>query len=152
MKKQTRTKKFADIADAVKDIRKGRPVKRHGAKDGSIPTHPIVEVPHLSEKEVLKQCIIWLKRHRIFHNRHDCGSGDIAGAGMAVYGIRGAGDVIGLLPGGRHFEIETKAGKGGRLSADQQKRMRNIRANNGIYLVIHGVKELEYYKYRFSIL
>jgi len=46
--------------------------------------------------------------------------------------------------GGKHFEIETKRGSGGTLSAGQQKRMKDVRVNGGIYLVVHGVEELEY--------
>lgn len=146
MKKQTKQQKFNDLADAVKCIRQGKPPKRSRAKDGSIPTHPVVDIPcPMLEYIVLKDCLMWLKQHNIFHNRHDCGTGDIAGAGMATYGIKGAGDIIGLLSNGRHFEIECKRGKGGRLSEIQQKRMQNIRVNNGLYFVVHGVEELEYY-------
>lgn len=145
MKKRTRKQLYGDIADAVKCIREGKKVKRSKAKDGSISTHPVVPVSDLPEKEVLVECLRWLRLHRIFHNRHDCGSGDILGYGYAQYGIKSAGDIIGLLPTGQHFEIECKRGKGGRLSEGQQKRMRDIRKNNGLYFVVHGVEELEYY-------
>ena len=53
MKKKTKADKFADYADAVKAINKGQPPRRHGAKDGSIPTHPVVPVTDQSEKEVV---------------------------------------------------------------------------------------------------
>ncbi len=144
-KKRTKAEKCVDYADAVKAIREGRPPRRHTAKDGSIPTHPVIPSIDQPEKNVISGCLGWLKRHRIFCTRHDVGGGYLgAGTAYATYGIKGAGDIIGLLRNGRHLEIECKAGKGGRLSKSQQKRMHNIRDNNGIYLVVHGVEELEY--------
>jgi len=145
MKKRTKAEKNQDYFDAFKCIQAGKKVKRSGAKDGSIPTHSVVPVPDLSESVVLKDCLAWLKKHHVFCNRHDVGAGDVSGAGYATYGIKSAGDIIGLLPYGIHFEIECKRGSGGRLSKGQQKRMKDIRANNGIYLVIHGTEELAYY-------
>lgn len=144
-KRRTKAEKFADFHKAFKQIRCGEKVKRGGAKDGSIPTHPVVEVdPYLSESFILQECLDWLKHHRIFHNRHDCGSGNF-GAGYATYGIKYAGDIIGILPNGIHFEIECKRGSGGRLSKGQQQRWRDVVDNNGVYLVVHGVEELEHY-------
>lgn len=146
MKKRTKAEQFADFADAMKAINQGQPPRRHGAKDGSIPTHPVVPVPEQREAYVVITCLAWLKRHRIFCTRHDVGGGYLGtGTAYATYGIKGAGDIIGLLRNGRHFEIECKAGKGGRLSKGQQKRMHNIRDNNGIYLVVHGCEELAYF-------
>lgn len=146
MKKRTKAEKCADYADAVKAIREGQTPKRHGARDGSIPTHPVVPVPKQREAYVVTVCLAWLKRHQIFCTRHDVGGGYLgAGTAYATYGIKGAGDIIGLLRNGQHFEIECKAGKGGRLSKSQQKRMHNIRDNNGIYLVVHGVEELAHF-------
>ena len=145
MKRRTKAEKFQDCFDAFKCVKKGIKVKRSGVKDGSIATHPVVPVPDLLESVVLKDCLNWLKNRRIFCNRHDSGAGDISGGGYATYGIKGAGDVLGLLPNGRHFEVECKRGSGGRLSKGQQKRMKKIRENNGVYLIIHGIQELEHY-------
>lgn len=119
-----------------------RPTRK--ARDGSIPTHPVVPVPDILERDVLKECIKWLKSHHIFCDRHDCGAGNVSGAGYATYGIKHAGDIHGILPNGIHLEIECKRGKGGRLSIWQQKRMADVRATNGVYLVVHGVAELEF--------
>ena len=144
---KTKKQKLADCHTVYEAAKAGVKPNRHQAKDGSIPTHPVVPVLDLSEAEVLKWCLRWLKARRIFHDRHDCGSGP----GHARYGIKGAGDIIGILPcnpdrrSGQHFEIETKAGKGGRLSAGQQKRMADVRAAGGLYFVVHGVEELVHY-------
>jgi hypothetical protein len=150
VKKQTKLQKFNDLANAIGQIRRGEKVKRIGAKDGSIATHPVVPVDSKKlECVVLADCLVWLKKYHVFCNRHDCGSGDIVGAGMATYGIRSAGDIIGILNKhrhvGRHFEIECKRGSGGRLSAGQQKRMKDVRENGGLYFVVHGISELEYF-------
>lgn len=147
MKKRTRKQQYSDYADTVKAMKEGKPVKRSRAKDGSVATHPIVELnyPNLSEKVVLHLCRMWLQQHHIFHDRHDAGTFQNERGQWGTYGIKGAGDIIGLLPTGQHFEIEVKRGKGGRLSLGQQKRMRDIRTNNGYYFVCHGVEELEYY-------
>ena len=145
-KRRTRKQKFDDLADAVQCIQEGTKVKRLRAKDGSIPTYPVVPVlSHLTEKEVLHQCMMWLKHHKIFCNRMNNGTFELGGR-WHTYGIKGAGDIIGMLPvSGWHFEVECKKGKGGRLSEAQQKRMRDVRAAGGIYYVVHGVPELEYY-------
>ena len=147
MKKQTRAQKFADLANVIKQINAGEPVKRIGRKDGSIGTKPVVPCPNEPERVVLKDCIAWLQTQGVFCNRHDVGAGDIRGFGYATYGIKGSGDIHGILKhrGGQHFEIETKAGKGGRLGPLQRKRMHNVRDNGGLYFVVHGVPELEYY-------
>lgn len=145
MKKQTRAQKVADYFTAFKALQENRPVKRPHAKDGSIATHSVVSVPDLSEAIVLQDCLKWLKQHRIVANRNNVGSGQMGESGFYSYGIKNAGDIIGLTKRGIHFEIEVKRGRGGRLSVGQQKRMLMIRENNGIYLVIHGIAELEYY-------
>jgi len=144
-KKRSKADKINDYFQAYKQIQRGEPVKRHGAIDGSIATHPIVDVPNVLEKEVVKACMKWLMSKGIFHDRHETGAGDIAGKGYATYGIKYAGDIIGILPDGRHLELECKRGKGGRLSRGQQKRMADITNTNGVYLVVHGAEELEYY-------
>lgn len=146
MKRRTNAQQYSDYADAIRAIREGKKVKRAHAKDGSIATHPVVEVdPNLSEREILHQCKMWLQHHHIFHDRHDAGSFQNERGQWGTYGIKNSGDIHGMIGShGTRFEIEVKRGSGGRLSLGQQKRMRNIRDNNGIYLMVHGVEELEY--------
>jgi len=146
VKKQTVAQKKRDLFDVYKCIKEGRTVKRSIAKDGSIPTHPVVEVTRdLLESAVLKGCLACLKTRCIMANRHDAGTFQNERGQWGTYGIKGAGDIIGILPGGRHFEVEVKKSDGGRLSADQQKRMAKVRETNGVYFVVHGIKELEFY-------
>ncbi len=145
MKRRTKKQKFQGIYDAYNCIKQGTTVKRSQAKDGSIATKPVVECPNIPEATVLQECLAWFKARGIFCNRHDCGAGDL-GHGYATYGIKGAGDIIGVLRSGIHFEVECKKGKGGRLSAIQRQRWHDVHETNGLYLVIHGVEELEHYK------
>jgi hypothetical protein len=135
---KTKAQKLADYHTAYEAAKAGVKPKQ-GPKNRSLPTHPFMSVPDLPEAKVLEQCLKWLKARRVFCDRHDCGSGP----GHARYGILGAGDIIGVLGGGRHFEIECKRGRGGRLSVVQQARMRDVRAAGGVYEVVHGVAELE---------
>ena len=121
-------------------------MKRSGTKNGSIATHPVVPVsPHKFEHMILADCLAWLRKHHIFCNRHGAGTFQNMRGQWDAYGIKGAGDIIGILPNGVHFEVEVKRGKGGRLSVGQQKRFRDVVATNGVYVVVHGVEELEHY-------
>lgn len=150
MKRQTKLQKFNDLANAYHQIHRGEKVKRIGAKDGSIRTHAVVPVdPKLLEHEVLADCLSWLKKHHVFCNRHDAGTFQNERGQYGTYGIKGAGDIIGIISPmvhgrGTHFEIETKRGSGGRLDTGQQKRLKDVRDAGGLYFVVHGVKELEF--------
>ena len=115
-----------------------------GRKDGGIPTKPLVPCPDVLENTVLKEVLSWLRRRRIVCDRMNVGAGQIGISGFRTYGIKGAGDIIGLTRQGIHFEIEVKRGRGGTWSPGQYKRREKIVDNGGIYLLIHGVVELEY--------
>ena len=145
-RRQTKRQKYKDLANAVSQIRKGEKVKRIGAKDGSIRTHAVVPVdPKKLEHEVLADCLSWLKKHHVFHNRHDAGTFQNERGQWGTYGIISAGDIIGMADLGIHFEIECKRGSGGIQSKGQQDRMKNIRDNSGLYFVVHGWEELEHF-------
>ena len=136
---KTKKQKLAEAHTTYEAAKAGtRPIR----EPKSIPTHPVVPCPDLPEREVLVECMRWLRQRRILHNRHDCGSRS-TGYGFVMFGIKHSGDIHGYLPDGRGFEIECKKSKGGRLSKGQQDRMRDVRATNGVYVVIHGIPELE---------
>ena len=138
---KTHKQKLTDCHTAYKAAKTGT---RPQTQTKSISTHPVVSVPNKSEAKVLAECLHWLKQHRVFHNRHDCGAGDL-GHGFATYGIKHSGDIHGILLSGVHFEVECKRGGGGRLSEGQQQRMWDVRATGGEYWVVHGVEELVHY-------
>ncbi len=131
------------LGEGILQIRDhGKPLP--GRKDGGKATKPMIQCPDVLEAEVLASVMTWLRRNRIQCDRNNVGSGDLDNRGeYAVYGIKDGGDIMGCLPNGIHFEIEVKRGKGGVLSMGQQKRRDVIRKNHGLYLVIHGVAELE---------
>lgn len=145
MERQTKSQKCKDLFDVYKCIKEDRPVKREGAKDGSISIKPFFPVVDIPEKEVLKQCLIWLRKHGIIADRLNTGAGELGISGYRTYGIIGGGDIIAILPNGKHLEIETKAGRGGRLGLRQQKRMKKILDNNGFYFIVCSITELIYY-------
>lgn len=145
MKRQTKQERCRDLFDAYKCVERGVPVRRSMAKDSSIPTHPVAPIEDKSEAEVLAECLDWLRQHHIFCNRMNVGVGVLSGSGYHTYGIPGSGDIHGILPNGIHFEVECKAGKGGRQQKNQQKRMEDVRINQAYYFIVHSARELEYY-------
>jgi hypothetical protein len=143
MKPRTKKQKFADNFVAWKCVKEGRKVERQTRKDGSLPTRPTITCPDLPESEVLQQCLAWLHGQRIFCDRLNNGVGDFHGTGQIyTYGIVGGGDILGVLPGGKHFEVECKRGSGGSFSKDQQDRLRGVTGAGGLYIVVHGLPEL----------
>lgn len=117
---------------------------RRGAKDGSIPTKPVVpcpDLPELGKGGVQDLCYKWLLARRILCNTHACGSGP----GHAIYGIKHSGDIHGYLPDGRGFEIECKRGRGGHQTKGQQKREVAVWITGGYYFIVHGIPEMEHY-------
>jgi len=140
MKKKSRSEIYDGIARGVKVINAGGvpvPQKAYRTKPMFTITEP------KSEAEVLKDCIAWCKHNRLVADRMNVGAGALGESGYRTYGIKGAGDIIGLLHNGRHFEIECKSGKGGVWSDAQQKRREKIVNSNGLYVVVHSVEELE---------
>lgn len=142
-KKQTTQRLGAGIVNMIHAKKDGLPYKYHRNSE-CMTTKAKVSCPDVLEAVVLKECLSWLRRRRIVCDRMNVGAGQIGISGFRTYGIKGAGDIIGLTQQGIHFEIEVKRGRGGVLSLNQQKRKEKILANGGIYLIIHGVIELEY--------
>lgn len=112
-----------------------------GRKDGGIATKPVVPCPDIPEAQVLKECISWLRRHRVGALRMNNGMFD-TGHGYRQYGIKGAGDIL-CVYAGLYIEVEVKRGRGGVLSLNQQKHREWVRDHGGIYLIVHGAVELE---------
>ncbi len=140
---KTKNQKLAEAHTAYAHAKAGTKPSR-GAKDGSIATRPVVpcpDLPELGKGGVQDLCYNWLKARRVFCNTHACGSGP----GHAIYGIKHSGDIHGILPDGRHFEIECKRGKGGRLKAGQQEREIAVWVAGGLYYTVHGIPEMEHY-------
>ena len=108
-----------------------------------IQTHPTIPCEDVLEHVVLSDCMSWLKKRRIVCDRNNVGMFTVPGSGMCRFGIKFGGDIIGCLPSGRHYEVECKRGRGGSLSIGQQERRKKVLMDNGVYLVVHSVYELE---------
>jgi len=142
--RQTRADKFARIAHKVAGVK--RPMPR---QDGSVMTKPVVPCPPLPESEVTKLCKAWLERHGCVMDRLNNAAGKLVLPNGTVrdfqsFGLKGGGDFIGMLPNGRHMEVEFKAGAGGVQKKSQIKRMARVRRGNGVYEVVHGIPEMVY--------
>lgn len=138
---KTKTQKLAE-AHTLYTAAKANTKPSRGTKDGSIPTHPVVpcpDLPELGKGGVQDLCYKWLKARRVFCDCHACGR-----KGGVLYGIKHSGDIHGILPDGRHIEIECKRGKGGHQSKGQQERMQAVRVS-AFYFVVHGIPEMEHY-------
>ena len=92
------------------------------------------------ERDVLDDCLSWLKGRQVTCDRLNNGAGVLHGSiYYCTYGIPGAGDIVGLLrPTGRHFEIECKHGRGGTLSVTQVRRRQLVEGSGGLYFVVHN--------------
>ncbi len=115
-----------------------------GAKDGSIPTHPVVPCDDVLEDAVSKDVSDWLKAHRVVFWRSNVGtmvSPD--GKRRHRYGVLGAGDFCGILSSGIYFEIECKRGRGGHWRESQQDHAKLVLTTPAIYVIVHSVEELE---------
>jgi len=134
--KDARLKLGSGIAEMCRCRREGLTYK-HGRKDGGLTTRPVIPCPFLSEKQVAQECKTWLLKHRIHADRNNVGQ-----FGNYRYGIKSGGDAFVCIEG-KHIEIEYKAGKGGVLSLSQQQRKIKIEQSGGIYLIVHGVPELD---------
>ena len=144
-KRRPRSLIYADLADAVKCMRENKKPKRSTNKDGSINTKPLFIVEPQLEKDVLKECIVWLRKRGCVADRLDAGTARMDNGQIYRYGIIGAGDIIGVLPNGLHFEVECKRSIGGKWSISQQRRKKKIEHNNALYFIVHSLIELQHY-------
>ena len=142
-KKITKQKLGKGIVDMIYAKNAGVEYKP-GRKDGGMTTKPVVPCEDLPEAEVLKACISWLKRHRVGVKRMNVTAVDLDGQGIRRYGIKGAADLTCIYKGLR-IEIECKKGKGGILSENQQDFRDWVLQFGGVYMVVHGVPELEFF-------
>lgn len=116
---------------------------------GGVPPAPVVRPEpkrRRSKKQdreapVLHDCLRWLKKRGIFAWRNN--SGTLWTNGQPVsFGYPGSSDILGILPTGQMLAIECKSPTG-RQSAKQKQFEERVRANNGVYLLVRSVDDLE---------
>jgi len=135
MAKRTKKQIFSAYSDQISQKAKN---------PKAISTHPTIPCPDVLEHVVLADCMAWLRKRKIMCDRNNVGMFNVPGtSGMCRFGIKFGGDIMGCLPNGRHLEVECKRGSGGSLSVGQQARRKKVLMNNGVYLVVHSVEELE---------
>ncbi|NOQ21608.1 MAG: hypothetical protein GQ565_03010 [Candidatus Aegiribacteria sp.] len=92
------------------------------------------------ESTVLRDCLKYLQSEGIFVYRQNTGT--LWANGQPVsFGYPGAGDITGILPGGKRLEIECKSAIG-RQSKTQRAFQDKIEVNGGLYLLVRSVEEL----------
>lgn len=97
------------------------------------------------EKEVVKECLEYLKILGIYAYRTNTGAAeyqDRAGKKRFVrYGKPGVSDITGVMPGGRFIAVECKAANG-RLSNHQTAYLRDIERMGGLAIVARSAGDI----------
>ena len=101
----------------------------------------------LSEQEIQNSILEWLHFVGIFAWRnnsagiYDQRSG--AYRRKPKYAINGVSDILGILPDGKFFAIETKANRRKKASYDQKQFISKINEQGGIALVAWSIEQVE---------
>jgi hypothetical protein len=98
-----------------------------------------------TETQLVRACLDYLKLRGVCAWRSNSGA-MTAGDGprkrfVRFSGARGCSDILGVAPGGRFLALEVKM-PAGRLTADQEAFLAQIRAAGGVALVVRSVDEL----------
>ena len=96
----------------------------------------------ISESDVLRDVQQYLKLRHIFSYRQNSGAYKPDGGGFVRYGHLGAADLCCIYPGGRMWQLETKA-PGGKLSDGQIIFLKEVRAHGGVVLVCEGLDDVD---------
>ena len=95
----------------------------------------------MSEQELTRAILDALKARGIWCWRTNTGVAKMPG-GRVRFGIVGGGDITGVLPGGRHFELEVKLPDGKwKVTPEQEAHGARIRALGGGWAVVRSVEE-----------
>ena len=120
------------VDDPLLNMTPPLPPPRKKRKRTKTRTHP--------ETQLVHDCLVWLKEHKIFAFRQNTGTLWVGNCPIS-YGLKGAGDITGLLPNGLRLEIECKVGYN-KQSQVQKDFQTKIEKNKGIYLLVYSVEEL----------
>ena len=89
---------------------------------------------------LVREACEWLALNRYFAWPNQTGATKTGGR-FIRYGKPGSGDIIAVLPGGRHAEFEAKTG-GGTQRKSQRTHQKMVEAQGGFYLVFRSVDDL----------
>jgi hypothetical protein len=90
----------------------------------------------ITEKDILAEIKAYLSARGIFFFR--CNTGRRGGVS---FGVKGAPDIIGILPDGRFLAIEVK-GPGGKASIEQLQFLGEIAKNGGMAFVAFSIDDV----------
>lgn len=97
------------------------------------------------EQEILRQCLQWLRLHRVFAWRQNQGAMTGTHKGkrwhLQFAGVEGISDIIGVLPGGRFLAAECKRA-GNKPTPTQTAFLEDVNRRGGVGIVVRSVDEL----------
>ena len=96
----------------------------------------------IPESAVLSQCLAWLHVRGIFAWRNNIGAAKTEDGRFVRFGIPGASDIIGVLPGGRFLAVECKRSTGGRVSDQQKAFLEKIEKAGGLAVIATSLEDL----------
>lgn len=103
------------------------------------------DILNLSESDIQKLILQYLGLKKIFCWRNNTGSGMNTNANGKEYfvrfGVKGAPDILGMLPGGRFLGIEVKR-KDGIVSENQKDFLQQINDNGGLGFVARSLEDV----------
>ena len=97
--------------------------------------------PKLSESDIQRQILSWLKQRGIFHYRQNTGMAKLKGGFWVRFGKPGAPDIVAIVAG-RFIGIEVKKVGGKQSSAQKEYELELTRAG-GLYIVANCVEHVE---------
>jgi len=101
----------------------------------------------VNETALVKAAIEWLLWKRVFCWRNNTGAMALGGDDgtkkrFVRYGIKGASDILGVLPGGRFLAAEAKVGRN-KLTGHQKDFLHAVNDSGGLGIVFYSLDELE---------
>ena len=97
----------------------------------------------MTHADLVAAVLVELSRRGCFVWRNPTGVATPLGTTRPVrYGLPGAPDVLGVLPGGQLLGVECKVGRD-RVRPDQERWHARARALGARVVVVHGVEELD---------
>jgi len=106
------------------------------------PTRHTMKKLIVPESEVLRQCIAYLYARRIFAWRNNTGAAKTEDGRFVRFGLPGASDILGILPGGKFLAVECKRSSGGKVSPQQQAFLDRIKKEGGVAIIATSVEDL----------
>ena len=95
----------------------------------------------IPESEVLRQCMAYLYARRIFCWRNNTGAAKTEDGRFVRFGLPGASDIIGILPGGKLIAVECKR-TSGKVSPQQQAFLDRVEREGGVAVIATSVEDI----------